>query len=177
LTGKHDEHLGCSFRFEFALTEEFARDLLRVDFSECRVDRYRGLRTVWCRYPEIANQFLETLADSEKQEDLRVVLKFFDGPIFRSLDDRPIVVKALKQHLKSTNAEFLVSRGDWSITCAAFSEIEGRIDVPIEVKRDLSADTVSKLDSICENINRRCPRTFFAKSLEEAILSMKSKER
>ena len=177
LTGKHDEHLGCSFRFEFALTEEFARHLLRVEFSECRVDRYRGLRTIWRRYPEIANQFLAMLAASDKQEDLRVVLKFFEGPIFRSLDDRPMVVKALTQHLKSTNAEFLAGRGDWSITCAAFSKSDQGVEVPIEVKRNLAADTVSKLDSICEIINRRCSRTFFAKSLEEAILSMKSNER
>lgn len=177
LAGKHDEHLGCSFRFDFALTEDFARDLLRLEFSECRIDRYRGLRTISRRYPDLANQVLSELATSDKLEDLAVVLKFFDGPIFRSLKDRPVVVTALRKHLHSTNPNFLTSRGFWLITSAAFSENDVGAYVPVEVKEHLAANTIAKLDSICEDINRSCPRTFFAKSLEEAILSIGSSGR
>lgn len=173
LAGKRDEHLSCSCRFEFAHTEVMARDFLNIGFGDCRVDRYRGLRTIFRYYPMLANQFLETLADSNKPEDLRVVLKFFDGPTFRSLDELPIVGKAVRTHLKSTKAEYLDGVQHWSITCAAFSEKDGGVDVPVSIKNSLAAETSSKLGTLRTEINRRCPRTFFSKSLEEAVRSMR----
>lgn len=175
LAGKHDEHLGCAFRFDFALTEKFAKDLLRVRFSECRIDRYRGLGTISLRYPLLANQVLGSLSTSDKQEDLRVVLKFFGGPTFRRLDNLPVVVDALTSHLEATNADYLTGVRQWPITCAAFSEIDGGVEVSLSVKRTISPSKLSKLESICEDINRRCPLTFFARSLEDAILSIKAR--